>query len=97
MINMVERTEKRFVHCPVCGKCLMKASGNTEIETRCDKCGSDLIAIIKEGMVSVSEERRNKLPKRQGAVSVSVAKEGAKKAKQLQMQQKVAEQKAANY
>ncbi len=89
MIETTERTDKRFVHCPVCGKCLMKASGNAEIETRCDRCGSDLIAIVRGGMVSVSEDRRNKLPKRQGAVSVSVSKEGGKKSKQ-QMQQKAA-------
>ena len=90
MIETTERKDKRFVHCPVCGKCLMKASGSAEIETKCDRCGSDLIAIIRGGMVSVSEDRRNKLPKRQGAVSVSTSKEGGKKSKQLQIQQKAA-------
>ena len=86
--EMIERLDKRFVHCPVCGKCLMKASGNAEIETKCDRCGSDLIAIVRGGMVSVSEDRRNILPNRQGAVSVSVSKEGGKKSRELHIQKK---------
>lgn len=90
MIEMNDRKEKRFVHCPVCGKCLMKANGTAEIETKCDRCGRDIIAIIRGGMVSVSEERRGKASGHQGAVSISISKQGGKKAREMQKQQMAA-------
>lgn len=74
MIETKEKIDKRFVHCPVCGKWLMKISGTAEIELKCDKCGSDIIAKIKNEMISISGNRRDKLSKRQGAVSVSIQK-----------------------
>ena len=76
---MIERALKRSIHCPVCGRYLLKASDGSEIEIVCEKCDSDIIAKVVDGMVSASEDRRGKLPVRQPAVSVSINHVGKKK------------------
>ena len=75
---MIERTVKRDIHCPVCGKVLCRAKDESEVDIHCDRCNSDIIATVIGGMISTMEDRRNQLPKRQGAVSVSVMKENKK-------------------
>lgn len=85
---MIERITKREIHCPVCGKCLLKAGDGSEIEIKCDKCGSDIIAVVRNGMISTMEDRKNKLPKRKGAVSVSVVKNIDMKSKNLEVRKK---------
>lgn len=75
---MIERIEKREIHCPVCGKAICRAKNGSEVDIHCDRCNSDIIATVTDGMISIMEDRRNKLPKRQGAVSVSVVKENKK-------------------
>ncbi len=86
MIETIENNDMKFVHCPVCGKCLMKASGIVEIEIKCDRCGSNIIAVIDDGMVSVDRESGKKSLKYQGVVSVRIAKAGSKKIKQIHIQ-----------
>ena len=76
---MIERAEKRSIHCPVCGRYLLKANDGSEIEVECEKCNSDIIAKVVDGMVSASEDRRGKLPVRQPEVSVSVNRVSKKK------------------
>lgn len=78
---MIERTVKRSIHCPVCGRYLLRSNDGAEIEITCEKCNSDIIAKVIDGMVSVSEDRRGKLPMRAPAVSVSMSREGSKKKK----------------
>ena len=46
-------------------------------------CNSDIIATVTDGMISIMEDRRNKIPKRQGAVSVSVVKENKTEGKRM--------------
>jgi len=46
-------------------------------------CNSDIIATVTDGMISTMEDRRNKISKRQGAVSVSVMKENKKTSKKM--------------
>lgn len=46
--SLEKSKEKRHLHCPICGKYLMKASGTVEIEMKCEKCKSDIIAKIKD-------------------------------------------------
>lgn len=75
---MIERAQKRDIHCPVCGRYLLKANDGSEIDVKCEKCSSDIIAIVKNGMIATMEDRRNKLPRKKGAVSVSVVKDGRK-------------------
>ncbi len=72
---MIERIEKRDIHCPVCGKVLLKAKEGSEVDVHCDRCNSNIITTVKNGMIATMEDRRNKLPKRHGAVSVSVVKD----------------------
>ena len=69
---MMERIERRYVSCPVCGRILMKCQGNCSIEITCGKCGSDILAIVDEEKISVLENRKDK--ERAGQVKVSVAK-----------------------
>ncbi|MFI3213408.1 MAG: hypothetical protein R3Y24_08695 [Eubacteriales bacterium] len=85
MIEKTENNDMRFVHCPVCGKCLMKASGTVEIETKCDRCGSNIIAVIEGEIVSVAREQGNKSLKYQGVVSIRITKDSGKKVKQMQI------------
>ena len=68
---MMERTERRFVSCPVCGRILMKCQGNCSVEIICGKCGSSIIAVVDENKVSVQEECK---AERIGQVKVSVVK-----------------------
>lgn len=78
---MIEKTVKRSIHCPVCGRYLLRSNDGAEIEIMCEKCNSDIIATVVDGMVSAAEDRRGKLPKRAPAVSVSVSREAMKKKK----------------
>lgn len=71
---MIERKEKRYVSCPVCGRILMKCYGKCDIEINCCKCGGEIVAIIDEDRVMVLENRRETI-KRGGQVKVSVRKE----------------------
>jgi phage FluMu protein Com len=75
---MIERTVKRDIHCPVCGKVLCRAKDESEVDIHCDRCNSDIIATVIGGMISTMEDRRNRISQRQGAVSVSVVKENRK-------------------
>ena len=76
---MIERQEKRFVNCPVCGRILMKCQGVCNIEIACSKCGRDIVVIIEDEKVSVLENRRNSKNTRSGEVRVSVAKKKTSK------------------
>ena len=80
---MIERIVKREIHCPVCGKVVCKAKNGSEVDIHCDRCNSDIIATVTDGMISTMEDRRNKISKRQGAVSVSVMKENKKTSKKM--------------
>ena len=89
---MIERTEKREIHCPVCGKVLLKAKDGSEVDVHCERCNSDIIATVQDGMIATMEDRRNKIPRRPGAVSVSVVKESGSKPARMEPKKK-----AANY
>lgn len=55
---MIERKEKRYVTCPVCGRHLLKCQGVCSMDITCVKCNRDLVAIIDEERVIVLENRR---------------------------------------
>lgn len=69
---MIDRQEKRFVSCPVCGRILIKCYGVCNIEIVCSKCGHNIVVMAENMKISVLEERREEKEKRQGEVKVSV-------------------------
>lgn len=85
---MIERKDKRYVSCPVCGRHLMKCQGQCNIEVTCSKCNRDIVVLVDEERVMVLENRRGSgRDERSGQVRVSVQK--SKNPQQLK--------KAANY
>ena len=85
---MIERKDKRYVSCPVCGRHLMKCQGKCNIEVTCSKCNRDIVVLVDEERVMVLENRRGSgKDERSGQVRVSVQK--SKNPQQLK--------KAANY
>jgi len=86
---MVDRKDKRYVSCPVCGKILMKCQGQCDIEITCGKCNKEIVAIIDEERMVVLENRRgNGHDGRTGQVKVSVQK--TKKPKRMESMKRVA-------
>ena len=75
---MIERAIFRPIYCPVCGRFLLKAKDESEVVVHCEKCNSDIIATVRTGIIATMEDRRDKLPVRNGAVSVSVVKDKSK-------------------
>ena len=72
---MVDRKDKRYVSCPVCGKILMKCQGQCNVEITCSKCNREIVALIDEERVMVLENRRGRSKDaRAGQVRVSVQK-----------------------
>ena len=69
---MIERKDKRYVSCPVCGRHLMKCQGQCNIEVTCSKCNRDIVVLVDEERVMVLENRRGL--ERTGQVRVSVSK-----------------------
>ena len=85
---MIERKDKRYVSCPVCGRHLMKYQGQCNIEVTCSKCNRDIVVLVDEERVMVLENRRGSgKDERSGQVRISVQK--SKNPQQLK--------KAANY
>ena len=85
---MIERKDKRYVSCPVCGRHLMKCQGQCNIEVICSKCNRDIVVLVDEERVMVLENRRGTgKDERSGQVRISVQK--SKNPQQLK--------KAANY
>ena len=85
---MIERKDKRYVSCPVCGRHLMKCQGQCNIEVICSKCNRDIVVLVDEERVMVLENRRGSgKDERSGQVRISVQK--SKNPQQLK--------KAANY
>ena len=85
---MIERKDKRYVSCPVCGRHLMKCQGQCNIEVTCSKCNRDIVVLVDEERVMVLENRRESgKNERSGQVRISVQK--PKNPQQLK--------KAANY
>lgn len=64
------------VHCPVCGKCIIRAKGAAEMGIVCDRCNSDIEIVINGDMVSVIGHRKIKKRNSGNDVSVSIAKHG---------------------
>lgn len=87
---MVDRKDKRYMSCPVCGKILMKCQGQCNIEITCSKCNREIVALIDEERVMVLENRRGSgMDARAGQVRVSVQK--------TKSQKMVSVKKAVNY
>lgn len=77
---MVDRKDKRYVSCPVCGKILMKYQGQCNVEITCSKCNREIVALIDEERVMVLENRRGSgKDARAGQVRVSVQKTKSQK------------------
>ena len=56
---MIERKDKRYVSCPVCGRLLMKCDGQCSVEIACGKCGRDIVALMENDRIMVLENRRS--------------------------------------
>ena len=77
---MVDRKDKRYVSCPVCGKILMKCQGQCNVEITCSKCNREIVALIDEERVMMLENRRGSgKDARAGQVRVSVQKTKSQK------------------
>lgn len=72
---MIERKDKRYVSCPVCGRHLMKCQGQCNIDITCEKCNKEIVVIVDEERVMVLENRRTAgKDERAGQVRISVQK-----------------------
>ena len=72
---MIERKEKRYVSCPVCGRILLKCQGKCSIDITCGKCNREIVALVDGDRVMVLENRRGPEKKgRSGQVKISVQK-----------------------
>ena len=49
---MIERKDKRYVSCPVCGRHLMKCQGQCNIDITCGKCNREIVVIVDEERVA---------------------------------------------
>ena len=85
---MIDRKDKKFVSCPVCGRILMKCQGECNIEITCGKCNREIVALVVNERVMVSENRRGN--GQVGQVKVSIQK--SKGYKQMQSMER-----AGNY
>lgn len=75
MILMMERKDKKYVSCPVCGRLLMKCDGQCSIDITCGKCDRDIVAVIDNNRVMVLENRRSPGKNdKEGQVRISVSK-----------------------
>lgn len=82
---MIDRKDKKFVSCPVCGRILMKCQGECNIEITCGKCNREIVALVDNERVMVSENRRGN--GQVGQVKVSIQK--SKGYKQMQSMERV--------
>ena len=72
---MIDRKDKRYVSCPVCGRILMKCQGQCNIDITCGKCNREIVVLVDEERVMVLENRRgSEKDGRAGQVRVSVQK-----------------------
>lgn len=71
-MEMVERQQKFYVNCLVCGRFLMKLQGECSLEIPCDKCRTDLVIRMKDNLIYVHEDRRT--GNKNGQAKVIVAK-----------------------
>ena len=69
---MIERKDKRYVSCPVCGRHLMKCQGQCSIDITCGKCNREIVVIVDEERVMVLENRRT-TGKNEGAGQVRIS------------------------
>lgn len=69
---MMERIDKRFVSCPVCGRILMKCQGECNIDITCGKCNREIEVLVDSERVVVFENRR--VASNNGQVKISVSK-----------------------
>jgi hypothetical protein len=87
---MIERKDKRYVSCLVCGRHLMKCQGQCNIDITCGKCNRDIVVIVDEERVMVMENSRTTgKNERAGQVRISVQKKNPPEPSQMK--------KAANY
>ena len=72
---MIDRKDKRYVSCPVCGRILMKCQGQCNIDITCGKCNREIVVLVDEERVMVLENRRgSEKDGKAGQVRVSVQK-----------------------
>lgn len=43
---MIDRKDKRYVSCPVCGRILMKCQGQCNIDITCGKCNREIVVLV---------------------------------------------------
>ena len=55
---MIDRKDKRYVSCPVCGRHLIKCQGQCNIDITCGKGNREIVVIVDEERVMVLENRR---------------------------------------
>ena len=74
---MIERAEKRDIHCPVCGKVLLKAKEGSEVDVHCDRCNSNIITTVKNITVIeiniISSSKEPNEPMSENSIVVSEA------------------------
>ena len=87
---MLDRKDKRFVSCPVCGRILMKCQGECNIDITCGRCNREIVVLVDNERVMVLENRRGS-DKESGTGQVRVSVQKTKS------QRMVPVKRAANY
>ena len=87
---MIDRKDKRFVSCPVCGRILMKCQGECNIDITCGRCNREIVVLVDNERVMVLENRRGS-DKESGTGQVRVSVQKTKS------QRMVPVKRAANY
>ena len=47
---------KKYIHCPKCGKIMMKCNGKCNIEIECSKCHRRIIVSMDEIQITIKEK-----------------------------------------
>ena len=48
---MLDRKDKRFVSCPVCGRILMKCQGECNIDITCGRCNREIVQVVRTSIL----------------------------------------------
>ena len=58
VIGKIERMDRKYASCPVCGHFLLNAHGRCCLEVNCDKCSTDVVVLVDDERVIVMKDRR---------------------------------------
>lgn len=60
----MQKSKMRYISCPSCGKQLLKVAGNCNIEITCTRCRKEIVGIVDEIYIKVSDNYREEVNNR---------------------------------